>query len=125
MVVPPAVTPVTVVVLFEVGAVIAPGPLTIVQVPVPGLAALPASVKVLVLHCAWSVPAAALGALYKVTEEVLLQLLLVIVQLSVAVVPTGTPVTVVEEEVGLVMVAEPLTSVHKPVPGVGSLADMV
>ena len=46
---PPAVTPVTVLVA-EDGVVIAPGPLISVHNPVPGDAALPDSVKLLVLH---------------------------------------------------------------------------
>ena len=46
---PPAVTPVTVLV-GEPGVVTAPGPLCIVHVPVPGAAALPANVNVLILH---------------------------------------------------------------------------
>ena len=45
----PAVTPVTVLVA-EAGVVTVPGPLWITHAPVPGAAALPASVKVVVLH---------------------------------------------------------------------------
>ena len=45
----PAVTPVTVLV-GEFGAVTVPGPLWITHVPVPGSAAFPANVKVVVLH---------------------------------------------------------------------------
>ena len=47
-VVPPTVTPVTVDVA-EFRDVIVPGPLIFVQVPVPGVAALPARVKVVKL----------------------------------------------------------------------------
>ena len=43
----------------------------------------------------------------------------VIVQRNTAVVPAGTPVTVDVGEDGVVIVAVPLTSVHKPVPGEG------
>lgn len=47
-VVPPTVTPVTVDV-GEFGVVIEPGPLTMIHVPVPGEAVLPARVNVVVL----------------------------------------------------------------------------
>ena len=39
--------------------------------------------------------------------------------------PAGTPVTVVTLDVGVVMVAVPDTTVHKPVPGAGLLAAIV
>ena len=44
-----------------------------------------------------------------------------IVHLSTALVPTGTPVTPEVGEVGVVMLAVPLTSVHRPLPDVGVL----
>ena len=52
---------------------------------------------------------------------VLAQLPLLIVHISVALVPTGTPVIVVLNEVGDVIVAAPEVNVHKPVPGEGLL----
>jgi len=55
-------TPVTVEV-SEFGLVIVADPLTTAQVPVPTDAALPARVKLPLLHCNWSAPAlAAVGA---------------------------------------------------------------
>ena len=58
-----------------------------------------------------------------VEEEV--QVPFVMVHLSTAVVPAGTPVTVVVGEAGVVMVAVPLTRDHAPVPGAGLLAAIV
>ena len=59
----PAAKPVTVLV-FEVGVVIVTAPLNTLHNPVPVVAALPANVKLPLLHCAWSTPAivAPLGA---------------------------------------------------------------
>ena len=59
----PAAKPVTVL-TFEVGVVIVTAPLWILQAPVPVVAAVPAKVKLPLLHCAMSVPAivAPLGA---------------------------------------------------------------
>ena len=54
----PAVTPVTVVVGLVVFVIVAVPAIT-VQVPVPTVGAFAAIVKVLVLHCSMSVPAAA------------------------------------------------------------------
>ena len=54
----PAVTPVTVVVA-DAAVVIVAEPLTILQAPVPVVAAVAAMVNVLLLHCVWSGPAAA------------------------------------------------------------------
>ncbi|MFN5786086.1 MAG: hypothetical protein ACK457_08940, partial [Flavobacteriia bacterium] len=46
---------------------------------------------------------------------------LVIVHLNVAVVPAGTAVTEVPGELGVVMVAVPETTDHRPVPTLGVL----
>ena len=46
---------------------------------------------------------------------------MVTVHLTTAVVPATTPVTVVVGEAGVVIVAVPLTRVHRPVPTVGAL----
>ncbi len=43
---------------------------------------------------------------------------------SVALVPAGTPVIVVEGDVGFVMAAVPEMSIHKPLPTPGELALM-
>ena len=56
-----------------------------------------------------------------VTSSKALQSPLVTVHLTVAVVPATSPVTVVVGEPGVVIVAVPLISVHKPVPGDGAL----
>ena len=50
---------------------------------------------------------------------VLPQLPLLIVHCNTAFVPAGTPVIVVLNEVGEVIVATPEVNVHKPVPGEG------
>jgi len=105
---------------FEMVAV----PLTTVQVPEPVVGALPASVKVPLLHCAWSAPAAAVvgnASFFRVTSSVEEQLPLVTVQRRVALVPTGTPVMVDDGEEGVVMVAVPLNTLQAPVPVVGEL----
>jgi hypothetical protein len=114
IVVPPAVTPVMVVVA-EFALVMLPGPLIIVQVPVPGAAALAAIVKVLVLHCWISGPAAACGALVRVTSSVVLQTpLILIVHRTTVVEPAVTPVTVELGELGVVTVPGPLCILHAP-----------
>ena len=124
MVVYPAVTP-SIVEVAEFTEFIVPGPLILVQVPVPGVAALPARVKVLVLHCIWSEPAAAVGALYKVIWSEVLQLPLVMVHCNTVLVPMVTSVTVVVGEVASEMVPSPLILVQSPVPGAAALAAMV
>jgi hypothetical protein len=113
------------VVVGEFASVMLPVPLTIVQVPVPGAAALAAIVKVLVLHCWISGPAVATGALYKITSSVVLHDPFTIVQRKVTVDPTATPVIVVVSEFALVIVAVPLTTVQVPVPGAAALAAIV
>jgi len=50
---------------------------------------------------------------------------LVTVHFTVALVPEATPVMVVVGELGVVMVAVPLTNVHTPVPTDGALCVMV
>jgi len=47
------------------------------------------------------------------------------VQRNVTLVPAATPVTVVVAEDGVVIVAEPLTIDHTPVPIAGAVAAMV
>ncbi len=108
---PPAVTPVTVLVA-EDGVVIAPGPLMSVHKPVPGDAALPDSVKLLVLHKVWSEPAFDTGAgavfVKTMSSKVVGQVPLPTVHLKVALVPAAMPVIVVVAEVAFVIVADPL-----------------
>ena len=53
------------------------------------------------------------------------QLPLVTVHFNTAGVPGTTPVIVEVLDAGVVIVAVPLTNVHKPVPGLGLLAAMV
>lgn len=93
--------------------------------PAPGDGLFPAKVKTLVLHRLCAVPALAAGAdnLFVSTTfaEELAQVPLLTVHLSVALVPAVTPVTVVLYNVGAVIVAVPLTTVHNPVPGEGLL----
>ena len=59
--------------------------------------------------------------LVSITSSVDVQAPFVIVHLSVALVPTGTPVTAEVLDVGVVIVAVPVTTLHKPVPTVGLL----
>jgi hypothetical protein len=59
--------------------------------------------------------------LVSITSSVDVQAPFVIVHRSVAVVPTGTPVTVEVGDEGVVTVAVPVTTVHKPVPVTGAL----
>jgi hypothetical protein len=49
---------------------------------------------------------------------------LVTVHLTTAFVPEGTPVIVVVEEVALVIIAVPVTTLQEPVPTVGDVAAM-
>jgi hypothetical protein len=121
----PAGTPVTPEV-GEEGVVIVAVPLTTLHAPVPTVAVLPASVNVLVLQLAWSVPALAVvgGTLLFVSTTSSvdgIQGLFEIVHLKVALVPAGTPVTPEVGEDGVVIVAVPLTTLHAPVPTVAVL----
>ena len=70
--------------------------------------------------------AVGLGVLIKTTSSVeAAHGALDMVHLKVALVPTGTPVTADVGEAGVVIVAVPLTTVHKPVPTAGVLAASV
>ena len=126
----PAVTPV-IVVVGELALVIAPGPETIVHVPVPTAAVLPAIVKVEVLHWLRSIPASAtvgVALFVKVTSEVLaVQVPFEIVQRSVTLKPAFNPVTVVVLNVAVVIVAPfaAPTILHRPVPLAGLFAAIV
>ena len=124
----PAVTPV-IVVVGEFTFVITPGPLMMLQLPVPttGMFALIANVPL--PHWAISVPASAnVGAalLVRVTSSKLsAHTPLLIVQRKVALLPAGTPVTPLPADAGVVIVAVPLTTLHSPVPLAGTLPDNV
>lgn len=105
-----------------VGLVMVPDPLTLVHVPVPDTGVFPASVTV-VAHTVWFVPAlAVVGDATPVitTSEVLgVHAPFEIVQRKVLG-PTPRPVTAEVGLEGLVMVPDPLTLVHVPVPTVGA-----
>jgi len=119
----PVGTPVTVDV-EEPGVVIVAVPLIKVHVPTPTDGVLPAKVKLVLLHWAWSGPAlATVGAasLVRDTSSILLQVPLTMVQRNTAVLPVSTPVTVDVAEFGLVIVAVPLIKVHVPTPTDGVL----
>ena len=123
----PAVTPVTVVVA-EDAVVIVAVPDTTLHAPVPVTGVFAAIVKVDVLHCVISEPAAdVVGAasLVMVISSVDVQVPFVIVQRNVADVPAVTPVTVVVTEDDVVIVAVPDTTLHDPVPVTGVLAAIV
>jgi hypothetical protein len=113
------VTPLT----AEDGVVTETAPLTTLHSPVPGAGTFPASVNELVLHNVWSPPAAETGwiSLVSTTSSKLVQDPLVIVQRSVAFVPTGTPVTPLVAKVLVVIVATPAVTVQRPVPVTGTL----
>jgi hypothetical protein len=127
-VVAPAVTPVTVLV-GDAGVVTVPGPLWITHAPVPGVAALPARVKLVVLHNVWSPPAAATGAaavlVNIISSKVGTHPPLLTLQRTVALVPGAIPVTVVVALVVLVIVAVPLCKLHVPTPIAGTVATIV
>ena len=59
--------------------------------------------------------------LVSITSSVDVQAPFVIVHLSVALVPTGTPVIVEVGDEGVVIVAVPVTTLHAPVPVTGAL----
>src|SRR5688500_3164808 len=115
----PAARPVTVVV-GEAVLVMVAAPASIVHTPVPGAAALAASVKVDVLQSVWSAPAAATGGVWllvSTTSSKLVQAPLVTVHLNVTLFPAIRPVTVLVGDVSVVILA-PLAApviVHKPV----------
>ena len=113
--------------LAELMLVIVAAPLTTVQVPVsPAAAAFAVIVKLLTPHWSLSTPALATvsGVVFVIVTLafVLAQEPLVIVHCKVALVPTGTPVTVVVGELRLVIVAVPDVTVHVPVPGEAAFA---
>ena len=119
----PAGTPVTPEVAEDALLIVAV-PLTTVQLPEPVVGTLPASVKLPLLQFAWSAPAAAdvgNASLVRTTVSVEVQVPLVVVQRSVALVPTGRPVTVDVADDGVVIVAVPLTRLQRPVPTLGAL----
>src|SRR5687768_9932873 len=103
----PAGTPVTPDVALE-GVVIVAVPLCTVHVPVPTDGELPASVKLPLLHCAWSVPAFAVVTCWEFVSDTSSKdehAPFTIVQRSTAVVPAGTPVTPDTGSDGVVIVA--------------------
>ena len=107
------------VVLGLLGVRMVPEPPSSDQAPVPTVGV--TAVRVTELEqIFWSGPAlGALGAVLRVMTTVLLegaQGPLVMVHCKVAEVPTGIPVTVLVGELGLVMLAVPLTTVQVPVP---------
>jgi hypothetical protein len=110
----------------EAGVVIVAMPLTTVHVPVPEAGIFPARVAIAVLHKFWSGPAFAAEAgtaiLITTSSVEAAQGALLIVHLNVTEVPSVIPVTVEVGDAGVVMVAGPLTTVHKPVPTVGVFA---
>jgi hypothetical protein len=121
------VTPVTPDVA-EDGVVIVAVPLTTLHAPVPEVAVLPASVKDVLLQLTISVPAlatVAAASLVSTTSSVEVQVPLVVVQRSVTLVPAVTLVTVVVADAAVVMVADPETMLHAPVPVVGAVAAIV
>jgi hypothetical protein len=123
----PAVTPVTPEVA-ELGVVIVAVPLTTLHKPVPELAALPASVKLVLLQLTISVPAlatVAAASFVNTTSSVEVQVPLVVVQRSVTLVAAVTLVTVVVADAAVVIVAEPVTMLQAPVPVVGAVAAIV
>jgi len=111
----------------KVGVVTAAAPLTTLHIPVPSAGALPARVAIVVLHKDWSEPAAAAvggKAIFITTSSVDdAQEPLLIVHLNVTLVPAVKPVTPVVDNVAVVIVAAPLTTLHMPVPIVGLLPD--
>ena len=85
-------------------------------------------VKVEVLHCEISVPAAEvveLTELVNITSSVEVHEPFVIVHLKVALLPCVIPVTAEVLNVGVVIVAVPETTLHKPDPVVGLFPDKV
>ena len=129
----PKPAPVTVVVGLEAFAKV-PDPLTTDHTPIAGaVAALPASVRLRTgAHRFWAGPALAAAALRSNTRITTSSVVvfgthgpLLMVHRSV-VVPTGMLVTAVVGEPGVVIVADPFTTVHVPVPGaVGVFPAMV
>ena len=121
---PPTVSPV-IVDVGEAGVVIVAAPAVTVHKPVPVAGVLPASVAVVTLHRFWSAPAAEVvggEATLMITSSVeAAHAPLLIVHLSVALAPTVKPVKPLVAEAGVVIVAAPAVTVHKPVPVTGTL----
>jgi hypothetical protein len=94
-------------------------PLTTSQRPVPEVAKFPASVKLLLLHCDWSLPAAETvtgASLVSDTISVVLHTPFWMVHLRTAVLLAGTPVTPDVAECKEEMAAVPLSTVQVPIP---------
>jgi hypothetical protein len=125
----PGAIPVTVV-FATTGLVIVALPDCKLQTPVPDVGTFPAIVNMELLHCSIFIPASAVvGAavlLITTSSKVDPQTTpLLIVQRNVAVVPAGTPVTVVVALAGVVIVPVPDCNVHNPVPGAAAFAAIV
>jgi hypothetical protein len=117
-----------IVVVADDGVVIVADPLTRLHAPVPDDGLFPAKVNVDVLHKDWSAPAAdtvADASFLMTTSSVELHVPLVIVQRNVIFVFVGTEVNVEVADDGVVIVADPLTRLHAPVPEEGLLPAMV
>ena len=95
----------------------------------PVVGVFPASVKLPLLHCSWSPPAFAVvgnaSLVNTMSSKLSVQLPLLTVQRTVALVPAVIPVTVVVVLLVLVIVAVPLSTLHTPVPVVGATAAIV
>ena len=122
-----ALVPAVILVTAEVGdpgVAIVAVPDTTVQTPVPVVAMFPAKVKLSSAHWLISTPAlAVVGCAWLVRttlDWLAVQLPLEIVQVNVALFPAVMPVTVVVASEGLVIVAVPDVTVHRPVPFVGT-----
>src|SRR3982751_5133261 len=113
------------VVVADVGSVIAARPCAPAKLQVPArgaLTALPPMVKVGVEHNLWSAPASAVGcSSLRITTSLVAELHTPLATVQVRVMSwfSGTPVTVVVLEVGVVIVAPkpPPTNVHVPLSG--------
>lgn len=124
----PADTPVAVV-LGSAGFVMTAAPLTTLQAPVPAASAVALSVKEPLLQLDRlpdTTAADGPALLVNTTSEVLLvQLPLLTVQRNIAILPAGTPVTVVLASAVLAITAVPLIKLHVPAPMPGTVAASV
>ncbi len=115
----PVGTPVMVVLVLLALVMVAVPPCKLHK-PVPSVGVLADMVKVLVLHWVMSTPASAVVGLLLLVRTTSSKLSvhtpLLMVQRKVALVPAGTRVIPLVSLVGVVMVAEPLVTVHRPVP---------
>ena len=120
---PPIKSPVTPDV-GEDGVVIVAGPATTAHIPEPTVGVFPAKVVVVTLQRFWSGPALAIVGSASTTITIesieLGQIPFEIVHVKVAEVPITKPVTPDEGEEGVVTVAVPATTAHKPVPTTGA-----